>query len=276
MIKIVTLVENTKCNKTCGSKHGLSFYIETKSHKILFDVGPNDLYYKNAKKLGINIEDVDTLILSHGHFDHAGGLHHFLKVNKKAKIYARLEAFHKHYTKFLFLKINIGIDCVIDNNRFVITQKYSRIDDEIQLFSGVTGRKLFSYMNGPLLAEVDGRVQRDRFDHEQYLIIRDGEDVVLMTGCSHNGIVNIVESYDEIAATIKTNLIAVIGGFHLYNPVTHEYESKERIIEIAQWLNKRREKYYTCHCTGKKAYSQLKEVMGNKLEYLATGSKIDF
>lgn len=84
MIKIVTLVENTKCDKACGSKYGLSFYIETKNHKILFDVGPNDLYYKNAKKLGINIEDVDTLILSHGHFDHAGGLNHFLKVNKKA------------------------------------------------------------------------------------------------------------------------------------------------------------------------------------------------
>ncbi|MCQ2793406.1 MAG: MBL fold metallo-hydrolase [Bacilli bacterium] len=276
MIKIVTLVENTKCDKTCGSKHGLSFYIETKSHKILFDVGPNDLYYKNAKKLGINIEDVDTLILSHGHFDHAGGLNHFLKINKKAKIYARLEAFHKHYTKFLFLKLNIGIDCVIDNNRFVITEKYSRIDDEIQLFSGVTGRKLFSYMNGPLLAEVDGRVQRDRFDHEQYLILRDGEDVVLMTGCSHNGIVNIMEVFDQIAATVQTNLLAVIGGFHLYNPVTHEYESKQRIKEIAEWLSNRQEKYYTCHCTGKKAYSQLKEVMGDKLNYLATGSKIDF
>lgn len=275
MIKIITLVENTKCKKTCGAKHGLSFYIETKNHKILFDVGPNDLYYKNAKKLGVKIEDVDTLILSHGHFDHAGGLNHFLKVNKKAKVYAKLEAFQKHYTKFLFLKINIGIDCAIDNNRFVITQKYSRIDDEIQLFSGVTGRKLFSYMNGPLMTEIDGRVQRDHFDHEQYLILRDGNDVVLMTGCSHNGIVNIMEVFDQIAATVQTNLLAVIGGFHLYNPVTHEYETKQRINEIGEWLSNRQEKYYTCHCTGKKAYSQLKEVMGDKLNYLATGSKIE-
>lgn len=82
--------------------------------------------------------------------------------------------------------------------------------------------------------------------------------------------------FDAIAATIKTNLIAVIGGFHLFNPVTDEYESKERIIEIAQWLSKRKEKYYTCHCTGKRAYSQLKEVMGDKLNYLANESKIEF
>ena len=276
-MKIICLVENTSCNKTCKPKHGLSFYIETKSHKILFDVGPNDLYYKNAKKLGVSIEDVDTLILSHGHFDHGGGLEHFLKVNKKAKIYVKPEAFNKHFTKFLFLKINIGISAVIDSKRFIFTKSnFTHIDDELELFSGVTGRKLFSYMNGPLLVEKEGRIQRDYFDHEQYLILRDKENAVLMTGCSHNGIVNILEHFDQISKNIKTNLQAVIGGFHLYNPVTHEYESKQRILDIANFLAARQEKFYTCHCTGKKAYNMMKPVLDEKLNRVQAGQTVTF
>ena len=274
MIRIVTLVENTSCNKACGSKHGLSFYIETKSHKILFDVGPNDLYYKNAKKLGINIEDVDMMILSHGHVDHGGGLEHFLKINKKAKVYARLEAFNEHYTMFLGLNIKIGIDCVIDNERFVITDNKLKIDDEIELFSGVTGRKLFSYMNGTLFVKKNGQIERDRFEHEQYLIVSDENTKILLTGCSHNGVANIVEKYDELYKDAP--LVAVIGGFHLYDPVKRKYESKDRILDITNWLLGRKEKYYTCHCTGRKAFEIMNGVMGTQLTYVSTGSKLEF
>jgi mRNA degradation ribonuclease J1/J2 len=73
---IKTLVENTALSKNFGSEHGLSLYIEANSHKILFDVGASELFLENAKKLNVDISEVDYLIISHGHYDHGGGRCH--------------------------------------------------------------------------------------------------------------------------------------------------------------------------------------------------------
>ncbi|WP_294360774.1 MBL fold metallo-hydrolase, partial [uncultured Clostridium sp.] len=80
---VTSLVDNIGYKQYKG-KHGLCFYIKTKKHNILFDVGPNNLYIKNAEKAGINISDIDIVVISHGHYDHGGGLQAFLKINKKA------------------------------------------------------------------------------------------------------------------------------------------------------------------------------------------------
>ena len=83
---IKTLSENTSISKDIASEHGLSLYIKTKKHKILFDVGASELFLNNAKKLDVNISDVDFLVISHGHFDHGGGLKVFLRENTNADI----------------------------------------------------------------------------------------------------------------------------------------------------------------------------------------------
>ena len=88
-MKIVTLIENLANRSGLIAEHGLSFYIETDKSKIIFDTGQSSLFLNNAKKLNINIEDVDALVLSHGHFDHTGGLYPFLEANKKAKIFCK-------------------------------------------------------------------------------------------------------------------------------------------------------------------------------------------
>ena len=273
MIKIITLLENTSFDKSLNCKHGLSFYIETNNHKILFDVGPNGLYYRNAIKLGVKIEDVDTLVLSHGHYDHGGGLSHFLSANKKAKIYVKEGAFDEHFTKNICFYINIGIKNQIDENRLILTKNNYKIDEEIELFSGVESRKMFSSMNNTLYTKKDGKYLNDNFEHEQYLVISNNDSKVLLTGCSHNGIVNIVEKFDELYP--NTNLKAVIGGFHLFDPVRKKYENKERILELANWLNNRKENYYTCHCTGKKSFEIMKNTMKAKLSYACTGFKLE-
>ena len=83
---IKTLVENTSISKDFGNEHGLSLYIETNALKILFDVGASKLFLKSAEKLGVNITDVDFLVISHGHYDHGGGLKNFFKENTKAEV----------------------------------------------------------------------------------------------------------------------------------------------------------------------------------------------
>lgn len=101
-MKITALVENeSSCE--LKAKHGLSLYIETKHHRILFDLGPNQTLFQNAKKKKIDLTTVDIVIISHGHTDHGGALRKFLNINKKARIYIQKDAFLPHYTKTLFL-----------------------------------------------------------------------------------------------------------------------------------------------------------------------------
>lgn len=115
-MRIVPLVENTTKSEL-KAKHGLSLYIETRLHKILFDLGSDNTLFENAVKRNIDISKVDTVIISHGHFDHGGALKKFLDVNSSANIYVQKEAFEPHYSKTLLLKISVGIDSKSTHNR---------------------------------------------------------------------------------------------------------------------------------------------------------------
>lgn len=109
MLKIIPLVENTSLTPDYKSKHGLSLYVETDDHKLLFDVGPDDTFLKNAEKMGIDIADVDIAVISHAHYDHCGGMDLFLDVNKKAKIYLQESAVGTVCYSRHLLPVNIGI-----------------------------------------------------------------------------------------------------------------------------------------------------------------------
>ena len=130
--RIVTLVENTTKNPKLKPKHGLSIYIETAKHKVLFDLGSDNTYQHNAKELGIDLTAVDIVVLSHGHFDHGGALPGFLKINSKAKIFLSRKAFEPYYIKVLFAKIYIGLDKgLVGNERFILTDDTITIPLEI-------------------------------------------------------------------------------------------------------------------------------------------------
>ena len=92
-IKITTLVENSVYGKGLQGEHGLSLLVDTGEHRLLFDTGASDLFIRNARILGIDLKEVDFLVLSHGHRDHTGGLHHFLAVNDKAQVVCKRELF---------------------------------------------------------------------------------------------------------------------------------------------------------------------------------------
>jgi 7,8-dihydropterin-6-yl-methyl-4-(beta-D-ribofuranosyl)aminobenzene 5'-phosphate synthase len=272
MTKIVALVENTKSSKELYAKHGLCLYIETSKHKILFDLGPDDTFAKNAEKMEIDIKAVDTVVISHGHKDHGGGLNTFMKLNSKAKIYIRETAFAPHYIKLLKLPFSVSLDkSLACSNRFIFTNDNHRIDDELLLFSNVKSSKFHSKSNDVLFAKRKNSLIKDDFIHEQNLIITSDKKNILISGCSHSGIVNIQDKAESIA---DDKMAYVIGGFHLFNPPTKKNESNELIDNIANALNKNKSIYYTCHCTGVRVYEQMKETLKNKLLYLSTGTKL--
>lgn len=217
-MKITALIENTTSKQDIKPQHGLSLYIETQKHKILIDTGSDDTFLSNAQKLGIDISAVDIMIITHGHYDHGGGLKTFMLANKTAKVYVQATAFDRHYTKILGLfKINVGINnTLMTNSQIVLVDGDMHIDDEIRLITYPTGNKLLPKFNKSLFVKKDNRYIRDVFDHEQSVIIADNK-TVLIGGCAHRGIVNIINDAEQK----KGKPIDVcISGFYLFNPLT--------------------------------------------------------
>ena len=273
MIRLVCLAENTSDNSELHAEHGLSVYVETKKHKILFDLGQSGLFRENAEKLGIDLKKVDTVIISHGHYDHGGGLAELIKINPNAKIYLKSNAFGEYYSNHGSVSKYIGLDSSLaDYPNIVFTDGELVIDGELTLFSNVTERDFYSSANGSLFMKQNGIFERDRFLHEQNLVINDGNKQVLITGCSHSGIVNIVRRFE---AAYKTDSSCdVIGGFHLFDVSAKQYEKPGMICAIADELMKTGAHFHTCHCTGTEAYSLMKERMKDKLDYFSVGKEI--
>ncbi len=263
-MKITSLVENTSA---CGlkAKHGLSLYIETRKHKILFDLGPDRTLFDNAKRRNIDLAEIDTVIISHGHTDHGGALREFLKINNKAKVYVQRKAFEPHYSKVLFLKVKVGIDKAFQAHpQVVLVDGDYRIDDELFLFTVDEAGKCYSPAND-VLYDQNGR---DRFLHEQNLIITENQTVLIM-GCGHTGAVNIVNRAKGDQPKV------CVGGFHLCNPITKRTVPDALLDEIAEELkNCGDTRFYTCHCTGIKAFRYLSKQMPN-LFYLSCGETIE-
>ena len=271
MGKIVVLLENTTESSKLKCKHGLSLYAETEKHKILFDIGPNALFLKNAEALGVDIADIDIAVISHGHVDHCGGLKYFLAKNRKAKIYIRPQALEAHYVKVLGVPFYAGMDrSLLSTGQFVFTDDTHAIDDEITLFSNVTGQFPLPRSDGNLFVKRNGRMVPDDFCHEQNLMITSGDNRVLICGCAHAGIVNIARRAKTLAGNDPTT---VIGGFHLYDPAKRRCESDNYIDSVAVALAEIKSSYYTCHCTGENAYEKMKARLGTRLTYLHTGSE---
>ncbi|MEA4988363.1 MAG: MBL fold metallo-hydrolase [Anaerovorax sp.] len=265
------LVENTSVFDDIYCEHGLSLYIETKNHKILFDMGASAIFSKNAEKMGVDLKDVDIAILSHGHYDHGGGLATFLKLNDKAKILLNQNAFGKYFANRQDgEKKYIGLDQnLLPNDRFVFVKDNFIIDDDMELLSNVKGQKYKPSGNKELLKEIKGSLVLDDFMHEQNLIIKEEKGMILVAGCAHNGIINILENFHQRKGCFPS---LVIGGFHLYNHSCHQTENPQIVKEIGQFLKETNSTYLTCHCTGVDAFHQLKETMGEQIMYLSTGS----
>lgn len=261
---ITSLVENT-AKSDLKAKHGLSLYIKTKSHRILFDLGPDETLFENAQKKKINLTTVDIVIISHGHYDHGGALEKFLEINSSANIYVQSAAFEPHYSQTLFLRTPIGIDPAFKNHHQVILLDGDyKIDDELYLFTADKTDKFHSSAND-VLYDKNGR---DTFSHEQSLLITENQTAIIM-GCGHAGVVNIMEKVKN------SNPRICIGGFHLFNPLTRKTVSNDLLDGIAGELRKYKDTgFYTCHCTGKKAYQYLSKRMKN-LYYMSCGDSLE-
>lgn len=262
MLNVKVLLENTQARPDALTEHGLSLYIETEQHKLLFDTGQTNLFSQNAQMLGVDLRDVDIAILSHGHYDHGGGLHSFMEINKNAPIYISSHAFEQHYAG---AERYIGLASELSgNSRFVTVEDYTRIDDELELFSCNNLSRSYETDNAGLNVLSGEKLRPDNFLHEQYLLIHEDSRKILVSGCSHKGILNIMEWFQPDI---------LIGGFHFMN-VNLDDKGKEKLAFAAEKLCASPTTFYTCHCTGVEQYTYMKSLMGEKIHYLACGEEI--
>ena len=256
-MRITALTENITENPDLSAEHGLSLYIETEEKKILFDMGQTELFYENAQKLGIDLSAVDIAVISHGHYDHGGGLGKFLEINKTAPVYISRYAFEPHYNG---TEKYIGLDTSLQNNsRLIFTADEQLIGKNLTLFSCNGREQRFNLGCFGLNMIENGELVPDDFRHEQYMLIEEQGKKVLISGCSHKGIMDIV-SWSEPDV--------LVGGFHF-----SKLPLDEKLAEYAGILNSHRTEYYTCHCTGVMQYEFMKKYM-DRLFYLSCGKSI--
>jgi len=252
-MKVVTLMENTTCREDLACEHGLSLYIETGDTRLLFDAGQSGAFADNARKLGVKLENVDLAVLSHGHYDHGGGLKRFLEINDHAPVYVNCHAFEPHYHG----KRYIGLAPELE--------KESRLRKADGIYEIGPGLSLHTLPGMPtdwagLTVLEEGRLIPEDFRHEQYLMVEEKGRRILISGCSHKGILQIMAHFQPDV---------LIGGFHFM-----KVEDKAVLQEAAKTLMKYPTVYYTGHCTGETQFAVMKEILGGRLQYLAAGSTV--
>ncbi len=257
-MKVIVLTENTTSNQNLLCEHGLSLYIETEKYKILFDMGQTELFAQNAEKLGVDLAEVDFAVLSHGHYDHGGGLQKFLEINKKAPLYVSRYAFGPYYNgteKYIGLNESLS-----KSDRIIYTDGVVKIAEGLTLHHCNDKRKKYDLGSFGLNKKMKDHFVSDDFLHEQYLSVEENGKRILFSGCSHRGILNIVEWFCPDV---------LIGGFHFSQLALDEVlEGYAKILDNFETI------YYTCHCTGVQQYEFMKKKMKN-LFYAAVGDVID-
>ena len=273
IMKITSLVENTS-RTGLPVEHGLSLHIcLDDGRQILFDMGQRRLFAENAARLDVNLTDVEFAVVSHGHYDHGGGLRTFLELNRHAKVYLNRHAFEPHYSlrgdglKYIGLSPDLkGHDRLV-----ACGDAETRIDRDLILFAGVKSDSLKPPGNRLLFGP--DQDSNDDFCHEQSLIIQEHGHAVLFAGCAHCGIVNIMQKAE---AALSCPLTHVFAGMHLVKSGLTEEEETAFTRTLAGKLSAHVDcRYFTMHCTGLPQYKMLKTEMGNAITYMSCGDVVE-
>ncbi len=281
-MRVTALIEN-ETSDGCDhleSEHGLSLHIETAGLRVLFDTGSSGAFADNAAALGIDLSKVDLAVLSHQHYDHGGGLSRFFEINPGATVYLRDCPVDDRYFKALaFLKRPIGLDrTVVDDSpdRFRRLARSTEVAPGVWLITEIDTSHPRPKGNRRLFVDDGGTLEPDPFDHELVMVIKEDDGMVIFSGCSHSGILNMVDT--ALAQFPNSPIKAVFGGFHLvglpqFNTMA---ASRNEVQAIAREMMDRVEgTVFTGHCTGKKAYEVLDGVMGDALRPFSTGAAVE-
>ena len=277
MLELTVLVENKSGRDDLFPANGLSFLFEDGDERILFDTGPDETFLTNAKILGVSLEDITNVVLSHGHYDHAGGIPALASFLEKAEVRPNLichpDWMVERYVgtsvvgkQMNFKKLDAGLDMASVSSCFNLIESREpyKIGSRFTFLGEIPRSKKFKG-GGPFGVVKDGDTYKDDYLYDDTGIVWEGEEgLVIITGCSHSGICNVIEKAQ--AVTGVKNIAAIVGGLHLRTAsVAHLYE----VRSFLKKMNVKRS--FACHCTGKWGIAWLPDN-----QTICTGSKITF
>ncbi len=275
-LKITILTDDTASSEAYVCEHGLSVLIELPSgHRWLIDTGTSDVYLENAKRLGINLEGINGIAITHGHDDHTGGLAFYNRIKTNPPVYAHPYIWHKSYQFKNGQPVRVtGIPFHARRNispHFHPINHTVLLDDNLYILTDIL-RQPGSYAPtaGNFFNEdATGPVP---FIDDASMAIKTSKGIVVIVGCAHAGYTNILEAvYQQFP---KEKIIAVIGGLHLLNASKAVLANS---VEITKKLKSDDFVFYGGHCTGANAIAYFRQALGdNAIQPLGTGRILDF
>lgn len=271
-VHIGVIIDNTTLRTDFITEHGLSLWIEYRDRKILFDTGQSNAVISNAKKLGINLKSADAIVLSHGHYDHTGGLADVLNIATKAKVYLHPSAMEPKFGKKASDVKNVGMTDsakkAIENQPVVFTKKPENLFPGVVVTGQIPRINDFEDVGGAFFLHEQCQKPDSLLD-DQALFVNSSKGIVVVLGCAHSGVVNILDYVSELANCKKIH--ALIGGMHLLNA------DQKRIEHTLETFRKYDiQKVIPLHCTGEKVMKVLKNILGDRCLLLGAGEKIIF
>ena len=259
-MKLYILTENT-AGGDFAAEHGLSYLIETNDQKVLFDSGNTDIFLKNAEKLGIDLNTVNTIVLSHGHWDHGNGLS-FLK-NKT--LITHPSSFMKRYRKRdrSYIGLNKSLEELDELFKLILTKKPYHINENLIFLGEIPRLNSFESQTTSFIDEND---KDDFVLDDSALVYINNDEITIITACSHSGICNIVDHAIKVTGISKVK--AVIGGFHL----KHNDKLTQETIEY--FKQKNITTLLPSHCTELPALSAFYKEF--TIKQVKTGMILDF
>ena len=256
-MKITTLIENTALSPDLAAEHGLSLFVEAAGHTFLFDAGQSGSFADNAQKLGVDLRDAEFAVLSHGHYDHGGGMTRFLEQNRSAKLYVNEHAFGGHYNG---AGRCIGLsDELRRSSRLILTGDEHAIAPGLTLYTCNDRPLVLPIESSGLTEQVGEFLLPEEFRHEQSLLIEEKGKRILLSGCAHKGVLNLLHWFRPDV---------FVGGFHFKDLSPTDPRLKAWGEAMAGYDTV----FYTGHCTGAEQYAVLKEILGDRLHALSTGA----